>query len=246
MEMREGKTGHYKLRDHVQEKNKHMWPTPAAQEPGWKHIEVVDKDGNTPEHPAQRFFHKETGRLVQKGLEQVAAMWPTPTALTGHNSGRMDEWGGSGNPFRRGQTQDAKNSPSQHNGFWPTPHAGTREGQTAGGHAGLASSAHMRKKLKEMAGEEGKKMATQALNPDWVEWLMNWPIGWSDLAPLGDISAWEENIQEWWDYDPADYGVIPRITTKKKDRVNRLKAIGNGQVPLCAAVAFLLLQGDLL
>ena len=22
------------------------------------------------------------------------------------------------------------------------------------------------------------------LNPDWVEWLMGWPIGWSDLQPL--------------------------------------------------------------
>ncbi len=23
-----------------------------------------------------------------------------------------------------------------------------------------------------------------ALNPDWVEWLMGWPIGWTDLQPL--------------------------------------------------------------
>ena len=57
-----------------------MWPTPTSQEPGWKHIEVVDKDGNPPEHPNQRFYHKETGRVVQKGLEQVVKMWPTPTA----------------------------------------------------------------------------------------------------------------------------------------------------------------------
>ena len=52
------------------------WPTPSSQEPGWKHIEVVDKDGNPPEHFSQRFYHKETGRLVQKGLEQVVRMWP--------------------------------------------------------------------------------------------------------------------------------------------------------------------------
>ena len=30
MEMREGTTGHYKLRDHVQEINRKMWPTPRA------------------------------------------------------------------------------------------------------------------------------------------------------------------------------------------------------------------------
>ena len=22
------------------------------------------------------------------------------------------------------------------------------------------------------------------LNPDWVEWLMGWPLGWTDLRPL--------------------------------------------------------------
>ncbi|MNP65584.1 hypothetical protein D3C76_1611870 [compost metagenome] len=22
------------------------------------------------------------------------------------------------------------------------------------------------------------------LNPEWVEWLMGWPIGWTDLRPL--------------------------------------------------------------
>lgn len=31
-----------------------------------------------------------------------------------------------------------------------------------------------------------------ALNPDWVEWLMNWPIGWTSMEPLnpGRLLAW--------------------------------------------------------
>ena len=30
------------------------------------------------------------------------------------------------------------------------------------------------------------------LNPQWVEWLMGWPIGWTDLQPLGTdkFQAW--------------------------------------------------------
>jgi DNA (cytosine-5)-methyltransferase 1 len=63
------------------------------------------------------------------------------------------------------------------------------------------------------------------LNPDWVEWLMGWPIGWSSLEPMKELSFRD------WSVDPADIDEIPRITTIKTNRVSRLKAIGNGQVP---------------
>ena len=39
-------------------------------------------------------------------------------------------------------------------------------------------------------------------------------------------------------------GPIPRVATGIKDRVNRLKAIGNGQVPQCMATAWNILTGD--
>jgi len=48
-----------------------------------------------------------------------------------------------------------------------------------------------------------------------------------------------------WEADPADSGEIPRVTTGVKDRVNRLKAIGNGQVPMCMATAWNLLGGTI-
>jgi len=166
------------------------------------------------------------------------------------------------------------------------------------------------------------------LNPDWVEWLMGWPISWSSLEPITEL-LWLD-----WSVDPADMepspmlptpctsdcdhghqgtwsttglnlhnyalgkgkqspkwrtpaqqepgitakrlrpieggelggmnrhfdketgrmaqigttqqatlrgpgvGPIPRVATGIKDRVNRLKAIGNGMVPQCVAVAW--------
>ncbi len=48
-----------------------LLPTLSKNEPGWENIEVVDRDGKTPTHTNQRFYHKETGRLVQKGLRQM-------------------------------------------------------------------------------------------------------------------------------------------------------------------------------
>lgn len=62
---------------------------------------------------------------------------------------------------------------------------------------------------------------------------MGWGIGWTDpevenedivYLPLGK--------------DPADDGLMGRLTDRKENRVSRIKALGNGQVPLCAAVAF--------
>jgi hypothetical protein len=36
-------------------------------------------------------------------------------------------------------------------------------------------------------------LATAHVNPNWVEWLMGWPIGWTDLRPLAT-----DRFQVWW------------------------------------------------
>lgn len=74
-----------------------------------------------------------------------------------------------------------------------------------------------------------------ALNADWVEALMGWPVGWTDLKPM--------EPQSWWDYDWDKWEPdIPRAITGQKDRAKRQKAIGNGQVSLCMAVAWEILK----
>jgi hypothetical protein len=30
------------------------------------------------------------------------------------------------------------------------------------------------------------------LNPEWIEWFMGWPMGWTELEPLGT-----DKFQEW-------------------------------------------------
>jgi DNA (cytosine-5)-methyltransferase 1 len=88
-------------------------------------------------------------------------------------------------------------------------------------------------------GRQIKNSEGGQLNPNWVEWLMGWPIGWTSPEPLPELEfpSWEE--------DPADLGQIPRITTVKTNRVDRIKAIGNGQVPLAAAIAWRILSEEL-
>jgi DNA (cytosine-5)-methyltransferase 1 len=74
------------------------------------------------------------------------------------------------------------------------------------------------------------------LNPDWVEWLMGWPIGWTSMEAITELD-WRD-----WSVDPADEDSIPRVATGIKHRVGRLKAIGNGQVPQVAAMAWRILS----
>ncbi len=72
------------------------------------------------------------------------------------------------------------------------------------------------------------------LSPDWVEWLMGWPVGWTSLEPMTELGSWFD--ETWWDEEP-----VPRITTNKTNRTKRLRAIGNGQVPACVVAAWRLL-----
>ena len=78
------------------------------------------------------------------------------------------------------------------------------------------------------------------LSPDWDEWLMGFPVGWTDLSAT--------NVRSLdWSEDPAnrpknDVDYLPRVVEGRlPNRKARIKAIGNAQVPLCAAVAFRLL-----
>lgn len=72
------------------------------------------------------------------------------------------------------------------------------------------------------------------LNPYFVEWLMGWPVGWTDLTPLNnaDLSDWQQENPE-----PA--------AKRGKFHKERLQALGNGQVPHTASKAWqLLTDGD--
>jgi DNA (cytosine-5)-methyltransferase 1 len=69
------------------------------------------------------------------------------------------------------------------------------------------------------------------LSAEWVEWLMGWPIGWTDLR--GTPTPWGG-----WHEEP-----VPRVTPARRPKTRaRLRCIGNGQVPQCAAAAWVALR----
>jgi len=106
-------------------------------------------------------------------------------------------------------------------GLWPTPTA--RDWKD-----GLYCPNVLVNKLLGRAVWEGPENRGR-LNPDWVEWLMGMPIGWTSLDPLPASSIMS------WDKEP---GQIPRLTLTRRHRASRLKALGNGQVPHQVSLAW--------
>jgi len=137
--------------------------------------------------------------LVQTTREEESGLWRTPDTGAGGTSGLLKE----GKTHRKnGQSiqirlVDQVNNPH----LWPTPTVCgnyNRKGLSKTSGDGLATAvtkfqtpvARMWKDNGQSLSELSRNsdtLATQAggsLNPTWVEWLMGWPLGWTDLKPL--------------------------------------------------------------
>jgi hypothetical protein len=107
------------------------------------------------------------------------AMWPTPSASEGLGGGSatsgmkslMREKRPSGN-HRTFALRDAVK-------VWPTPTASASKGSSQATLTRKSGRSRVKDRLDHsiMASDNGQ------LNPTWVEWLMGWPLGWTELKP---------------------------------------------------------------
>jgi DNA (cytosine-5)-methyltransferase 1 len=108
------------------------------------------------------------GSNSRKALKKRQENWPTPDANCGMR-GTQENW----TPKRKSghQAQYSINQAVRDRMF-PTPTAhNSKEG---------AYPSQFNRKTPTLATHAGGK-----LNPTWVEWLMGWPLEWTDLKPLG-------------------------------------------------------------
>jgi hypothetical protein len=75
--------------------------------------------------------------------------------------------------------------------MWPTPNASDADKWS---HQSLAErqAKGQQVRLNTAVAPEGARGGS--LNPIWVEWLMGWPLGWTDLKPLETAK-----FQQWLD-----------------------------------------------
>jgi DNA (cytosine-5)-methyltransferase 1 len=97
--------------------------------------------------------------------------WPTPTVDDSSNVTR-----------KSGKFQSLTRKV-----MFPTPQANEDAAGTPNG-----KMQRMLGNCEEIRGKTAQEWAGGTLNPNWVEWLMGWPIGWTDLKPLemGKFQRW--------------------------------------------------------
>lgn len=99
--------------------------------------------------------------------ETASGYWPTPVA---------SDTGSRKKPYAQGGTPLSLAVK-----IWPTPQASDNRNR------GTTKTPAIARRI-----EAGKQVMLSMcmdgpLNPDWTEWLMGWPIGWSDLRPSGMV-----------------------------------------------------------
>ena len=94
-------------------------------------------------------------------------MWMTPKASDGE----------FGTPRTTGRPMERSTHLGTQVKIWPTPRTAGMCGGT--GSWELLNKNTTKEEARLMGAGNGGK-----LNPTWVEWLMGWPLGWTDLKPL--------------------------------------------------------------
>jgi hypothetical protein len=105
--------------------------------------------------------------LVQITEDKECGLWRTPDTGAGGTSGLLKEGKShraNGQPIQI-RLVDQVNNPR----LWPTPVS--------------SDTSHRKNKYAQGGTDLSTKIGGQ-LNPMWVEWLMGWPLGWTDLKPL--------------------------------------------------------------
>lgn len=147
----------------------------------------------------------ERATLAHRTSESASGSWQTPVADDSVNRVK-GKWNSQGEPKLSAQVMFPTPLANSHTGaghgpnkkgspnlqtvvaMWPTPVATMSKGSSPAALTRKNGQDRSNDRLDHavMASDGGQ------LNPDWVEWLMGWPIGHTDLKPLATA-----RYQEW-------------------------------------------------
>lgn len=122
----------------------------------------------------------ELGLSVRHTSGTGCGSWPTPTTQDAKNNGSPSQMRRHTKPLNAAVI----GSPIRRK--WGTPRCFMhKDALTDRGKGNLG----------EQVNEEHQQTEPGQLSPFWVEWLMGWPVGWTDLKPL--VTDKFRNVQRW-------------------------------------------------
>jgi hypothetical protein len=140
----------------------------------------------------ETFFHTPTtggldgGSNSRKALKKRMENWPTPTAHNAKEAAYPAEF------LRKTPTLAATVAMRK----FPTPTASDNRDR------GNMSNPSIQRRIaigKQIMLSQSVDRNSGQLNPPWVEWLMGWPLEWTDLKPL-EMDKFQEWQQQHGDY----------------------------------------------
>jgi len=159
------------------------WPTPYASDPQKRgNFDMTDRRNGLPAAVKRSLFPTQTDPSKGGGSSRSgdrhgeipslhgmarAGRWPTPTKQDASNNGSPSQ-------------QRRKSPPLNAVAKWPTPTSAD---------ANRKGADYARENRPNSGGDDLNTAISRTglpggkLNPEWVEWLMGWPIEWSALKP---------------------------------------------------------------
>ena len=154
---------------------------PTASGRDWKDTPGMAVEGTNPDGTLRK-------REDQLARAVYARMWPTVSVCGNYNRKGASKNSGDGlatavkkNPYiRTTESNKAWEWENEHNPrkpsgtFWPTP-------RSADGEKGTRTPEGAARERERKKGPDLSAVVGGKLNADWVEWLMNFPVGWTSL-----------------------------------------------------------------
>lgn len=214
----------------TRDKESGLWPTPVADgdrrtnyAQGGTSLGFAVRNWPTPTVKGN-YNRKGLSAKSGDGLATAVKKYPTPTARD--SSPERFESGLKRNSPKLTTVVEAMRRGVPHGGMRTPPSYPTPTGMTASGGSALCKwgGAGARKRLNELLPSEE---VNGALNPEWVEWLMGWPLGWTDLKPLATVrfQTWLSSRGRPW-HDP-----VPHLSPTASDAGVAGPRAGSGLPP---------------